>query len=907
MTTKLKKLRFERDTLRREHKACLQAGVRASALDRTPPSVGSSKRGLHSSGQKPSASIFETSRDPAPATHGSVTTGEHAGEVSLEQVTPPVYTSPNMHPPGKQDESSTPRSRDAEIALAAGLLLAGPKSDSSQAHRGAELGARSELLSQEGKQAPASTSGEKRPHPDRLVVETGADRTAKKGKALLGEVRQGGGGSLGEAEDARGGEVFSPGYKRRKQVTGEDVNRHSVNRLPAVASGAGVIQPFSTMETLHVVRGEEGELTVERRDEAAAISREEMWVAARDSVRRQTRSAPQGEAGVGPDDEPLPGRTGVGQALVTIKGDAVDLGITSAGDLMDHKSSASAEGAVKKQGSQLVSTLNRQRRALLDGAKIAGGGDRMEVAEELTTSVSADARALTTSVAADPRVLTTSVSADPRVLGARDQNERSVVGEETGAGRGGGSSRVADSWGTVGRELSGASDVRLSKQAVSEGAVRDVVPDSDTEGGEVVSPKRQRRAKSAGTVRPCNLEAWEELLRSNGGAGLQRTRNLARSFEQKIGIGGVRRSPKVGGSLEGDEDFELRGSMEKRESGAVLVGRSDGLPKGEKGRWMTARDGRAEQGRKRDSSRGLVQTRISQPTRKDAPFFKAPTLAVNEGGGRKWREASRGGDDDFLSTPMEKALIGRNGQGGQEKLRGGGVFPNGQERVTAQPADRIAVDGSAQFLQGGRTSMARDLGIGERRGNVKNRREERVTGLEDDSLGSEEVSDGEKENSQPEPDGDNMDELSQVRPNGVGLAAAAQAEAVLGEMREGPGKGGEPPRNRGIQVIKSGTYEQTAADRGRQVGAGEAPAHKYNSVVRKQAEREKLHAFECVGCKKFYDAVLVKDGDAMAQNVNNACQHHLDNAGRHRYQWAPPATPSGYWNIGFDTETQAAS
>jgi hypothetical protein len=899
MTTKLKRLKIERETLRREHAKCLQAGVRASASDRTPPSVGSSKRGLHSSGRKPSASVLETSRDPAPVTHCSITMREHSAEVSLEQVTPPVYTSPNMQPPSNRDESSTPGNRDAEIALAAGLLLAGPKSDLSQAHREAEFGARSELLSQEGKQAPASTSGKKRPYPDWLVLETGADRTAKKGEALLGELRQGGAGSLGAAEDARGGDVFSPGRKRRKQVTGEDVNRHGANRLPTVASGAGAIQPF---ETLHVDRGVEGELTVKRRDTAAEMPREGMWFAARDSVQRQTRSARQGEAGLRPDDEALPGRIGVaGQALVT---DAADLGITSGGDLMDHKSSASAEGAVKKQGSQLVSSLNRQRKALLDGgAKTAGRGDWMDVVEELTTSVSADARALTTSVAADPRSFTTSVSADPRVLGARDQNERGVVGEETGAGRGGGSSRVADSGRAVGRERLGTSDVRLSKQAVSEGAVRDVVPDSDTEAGEVVSPKRQRRAKSAGTVRPCNLEAREELLRGNEGAGLQRTKNLAGSIEQERGTGGVRGSPKVGGSLEAEEDFELRGSMD----GAVLVGRNDGLPKGEKGRWMTARDGRAEQGRKRDSSRGLVQTRISQPARKDAPFSRAPTPAVNEGGGRKWREASRGGDDDFLSTPMEKALKGRDGPGGQEELRGGAVLPNGHDRVMAQPADRIAVDGSARFLQGERTSMARDLGTGERREDVKNRREERATGLEDDSLGSEEASDGEKENSQPEPDGNNADELSQVRPNGVGLATAAQAEAVSGEMREGTGKGGEPPRNRGIQVIKPGTYEQTAADRGRQVSAGEAPAHKYNSVVRKQAEREKLHAFECVGCKKFYDAVLVKDGDAMAQNVNNACQHHLDNAGRHRYQWAPPATPSGYWNIGFDTETQAAS
>uniref|UniRef100_A0A803L196 DNA endonuclease activator Ctp1 C-terminal domain-containing protein n=2 Tax=Chenopodium quinoa TaxID=63459 RepID=A0A803L196_CHEQI len=77
---------------------------------------------------------------------------------------------------------------------------------------------------------------------------------------------------------------------------------------------------------------------------------------------------------------------------------------------------------------------------------------------------------------------------------------------------------------------------------------------------------------------------------------------------------------------------------------------------------------------------------------------------------------------------------------------------------------------------------------------------------------------------------------------------------------------------------------------------------KYVEPVRKKAERENLNGIECKQCKKFYDAVLsnAKDGEVDGQKFR--CEHH-DGVSRHRYRYAPPLTPEGFWNIGFDTET----
>jgi len=75
---------------------------------------------------------------------------------------------------------------------------------------------------------------------------------------------------------------------------------------------------------------------------------------------------------------------------------------------------------------------------------------------------------------------------------------------------------------------------------------------------------------------------------------------------------------------------------------------------------------------------------------------------------------------------------------------------------------------------------------------------------------------------------------------------------------------------------------------------------KYVEPVRKKAERENLQGVECKQCKKFYDAVLPDDDTANGHKTMR-CEHH-DGVSRHRYRYAPPMTPEGFWNIGFESE-----
>lgn len=81
---------------------------------------------------------------------------------------------------------------------------------------------------------------------------------------------------------------------------------------------------------------------------------------------------------------------------------------------------------------------------------------------------------------------------------------------------------------------------------------------------------------------------------------------------------------------------------------------------------------------------------------------------------------------------------------------------------------------------------------------------------------------------------------------------------------------------------------------------------KFIEPVRKKAERENLKGIECKQCKKFYDAVLPKDGEGKERCTDGIgtslkCEHH-EGVSRHRYQYAPPMTPEGFWNIGFESE-----
>lgn len=75
---------------------------------------------------------------------------------------------------------------------------------------------------------------------------------------------------------------------------------------------------------------------------------------------------------------------------------------------------------------------------------------------------------------------------------------------------------------------------------------------------------------------------------------------------------------------------------------------------------------------------------------------------------------------------------------------------------------------------------------------------------------------------------------------------------------------------------------------------------RYREPVRKKAERENLEGVECMQCKKFYDAVLPADDNNPNDKIRR-CEHH-DGVSRHRYRYAPPLTPEGFWNIGFDSD-----
>ncbi|KAK9051613.1 hypothetical protein SSX86_028240 [Deinandra increscens subsp. villosa] len=79
----------------------------------------------------------------------------------------------------------------------------------------------------------------------------------------------------------------------------------------------------------------------------------------------------------------------------------------------------------------------------------------------------------------------------------------------------------------------------------------------------------------------------------------------------------------------------------------------------------------------------------------------------------------------------------------------------------------------------------------------------------------------------------------------------------------------------------------------------ERKSFKYVEPVRKKAERANLKGVECKQCKKFYDAVLPDDDNNNKQNLR--CEHH-EGVSRHRYRFAPPSTPEGFWNIGFESE-----
>lgn len=109
---------------------------------------------------------------------------------------------------------------------------------------------------------------------------------------------------------------------------------------------------------------------------------------------------------------------------------------------------------------------------------------------------------------------------------------------------------------------------------------------------------------------------------------------------------------------------------------------------------------------------------------------------------------------------------------------------------------------------------------------------------------------------------------------------------------------GTVPKDMNFDSSDDETQDVSAADPG--LRRPEKKSFKYVEPVRKKAERANLKGVECKQCKKFYDAVLPDGGDDNNKQ-NLRCEHH-EGVSRHRYRFAPPSTPEGFWNIGFESE-----
>lgn len=71
---------------------------------------------------------------------------------------------------------------------------------------------------------------------------------------------------------------------------------------------------------------------------------------------------------------------------------------------------------------------------------------------------------------------------------------------------------------------------------------------------------------------------------------------------------------------------------------------------------------------------------------------------------------------------------------------------------------------------------------------------------------------------------------------------------------------------------------------------------KYEEVVRKKDEREKLRRHDCPDCGKFMDAIMEGDGAEIFE------RHQLMCNSRHRTRYTPPETPEHFWELSFIDE-----
>ncbi|KAL0051390.1 hypothetical protein WJX82_006484 [Trebouxia sp. C0006] len=100
---------------------------------------------------------------------------------------------------------------------------------------------------------------------------------------------------------------------------------------------------------------------------------------------------------------------------------------------------------------------------------------------------------------------------------------------------------------------------------------------------------------------------------------------------------------------------------------------------------------------------------------------------------------------------------------------------------------------------------------------------------------------------------------------------------------------------------------------------------KYQEVVRGKADRAALQGIQCLDCRRFYEAVntwghegqplptcghTLLSGTAMHRGQGGSALPRQDlhqDASRHRYRFAPPATPNGFWDMGFGDSQDSRS
>lgn len=102
----------------------------------------------------------------------------------------------------------------------------------------------------------------------------------------------------------------------------------------------------------------------------------------------------------------------------------------------------------------------------------------------------------------------------------------------------------------------------------------------------------------------------------------------------------------------------------------------------------------------------------------------------------------------------------------------------------------------------------------------------------------------------------------------------------------------------------------------KQAGHCEGGGVVYDEVVRGRRDRQALPAWACPDCARFY-AAIERQGNGVGRPACAACQHGapagaagpssradaLQLTGRHRAMRPAPATPKGYWNIGFSDDS----